>query len=303
VATILVVDDDPGNRDLLEAVLTPAGYAVTTASGGLPALQLVRHAPPDLLLLDLMMPGMNGLEVLATVRAEPAIADLPTILITATSHLDAEESRQALIADDVLQKPIVPAEVLDRVGSLLQLCRTHRELARSLAQHEALDRARYAHRRQVLGRFGVLPEAPAPHAASTVLLAIGDEASRLYYEALLVEAGYRVRPVTTEAEALAAAPAADLAVIALDAPGGPAWLSRLVEAHRGLPTVALAAQPDSALLRLSLAMDVECVLAGLPPAVLLAAVRRAGRQAAARGAEVFLSARIRELERRLIASS
>ncbi len=297
-ATILVVDDDPSNRELLEAVLVPAGYAVRLASGGLPALQALRMERPDAVLLDIKMAGMSGLDVLATIRQDPATTDLPVILVSASSHLDSTESRHALAADDLLRKPIVSSEVLGRVASLLTLRQRQRDLAASLAELQRLEMERYAHRRDVLGRFGVLPALPAPHAASTALVVMADPASRAYAQALLIESGYRVRPAATEAEALAAADGADLAIAALGAPVSATWLRDLLTSRPNLPIVALTTEPDSALTRVAVSLDVECILAGLPPAILLSAIRRAAHHAASRAAEVFLSERIRALEAR-----
>ena len=78
--SIPIVDDDPSNRDLLEAVLAPAGYTVRMASGGPLALEAVRRERPDLVLLDLMMPGMNGLEVLAALLRMALSLDVERVL-------------------------------------------------------------------------------------------------------------------------------------------------------------------------------------------------------------------------------
>ena len=279
-------------------MLLPAGYADRMASGGLSALQAIRAERPDAVLLDIKMAGMSGLEVLAAIRRDPATADLPVILVSASSHLDSEESRHALAADDLLRKPIVPAEVRARLASLLDLRQRQRDLAESLAALRQLEMERYAHRRDVLGRFGVLPALPAPHAASMVLVVMVDPANCAYAEALLIESGYRVTAVGTEADALANAEGADLAVVALGNPVSAPWLRALLTARPNLPIVALTMEPDSALVRVALSLGVECLLAGLPPATLLSALRRAAHHAASRAAEVFLSERIRAIEGR-----
>ncbi len=118
--TILVVDDQPKNVKLLADILTVKGYAVTTAESGSEALALIRSGPPDLVLLDVMMPGMNGYEVCQAVRADPAIRVLPIVLVTA---LDPSERVKGLEAgaDDFLTKPIVLPELIARVRSLLRI--------------------------------------------------------------------------------------------------------------------------------------------------------------------------------------
>lgn len=118
---ILVVDDTPMNVKLLVDILTVRGYAVTTATSGQEALESIEKEPPDLVLLDVMMPGMNGYEVCQTVRANPKTALLPVVLVTA---LDAKEERVKGLdagADDFLSKPVNQPELLARVRSLLRI--------------------------------------------------------------------------------------------------------------------------------------------------------------------------------------
>lgn len=83
---ILLVDDIPEVTDLLSVFLRGKGYAVTKASGGEQALALIKKDPPDLVLLDVMMPGMNGFEVCRALRQSPATAELPVILLTSKSQ-------------------------------------------------------------------------------------------------------------------------------------------------------------------------------------------------------------------------
>jgi len=114
---ILVVDDDPRMQRLLRANLERAGYRVDTAAEGGAALDHVDLAPPDLLLLDVMMPVMDGLTCLARLRQ---FSDLPVILLTAKGEERDKVQGLDLGADDYLTKPFGPAELLARVRAVLR---------------------------------------------------------------------------------------------------------------------------------------------------------------------------------------
>ncbi len=121
MARILVVDDVATNVKLLADLLAIKGYEVVTASSGAQALEALEARRPDLVLLDVMMPGMSGYEVCAAIRANPAHAMLPVVLITA---LDPDKERIKGLdagADDFLSKPVSQAELLARVRSLLRI--------------------------------------------------------------------------------------------------------------------------------------------------------------------------------------
>ena len=127
-AKILVVDDTEKNVKLLADLLTFKGYAVVTAGGGREALEKVSAEAPDLVLLDVMMPDLNGYDVCRKIRENPATGVLPVVMVTA---LDPGQERIKGIeagADDFLTKPINQAELLARVRSLLRVKEYHDEL-------------------------------------------------------------------------------------------------------------------------------------------------------------------------------
>jgi len=118
---ILVVDDTPANVKLLVDLLTMKGYAASSAVNGEDALAMIAAQPPDLVLLDIMMPGLSGYDVCRRLRADPATALLPVVLCTS---LDAQQERVNGIeagADDFLSKPINRPELFARVKSLLRI--------------------------------------------------------------------------------------------------------------------------------------------------------------------------------------
>jgi adenylate cyclase len=134
-AKLLVVDDMPLNLKLLGDLLTVKGYAVTTAGSGEEALAKLAAEAPDIVLLDVMMPGLSGYDVCRRIRADPATALLPVVMVTS---LDPHEERIHGIeagADDFLSKPINQPELFARVRSLLRIKSLQDEVRR---QAEAL---------------------------------------------------------------------------------------------------------------------------------------------------------------------
>ncbi|PYN72559.1 MAG: adenylate/guanylate cyclase domain-containing response regulator [Candidatus Rokuibacteriota bacterium] len=126
---ILVVDDTPVNVKLLADLLTVKGYAVVTAASGAEALAAVEKDQPDLVLLDVMMPGMSGYDVCRKIRANVATAMLPVVMVTALDPVQERVKGIDAGADDFLSKPINQPELLARVKSLLRIKLLHDELA------------------------------------------------------------------------------------------------------------------------------------------------------------------------------
>ena len=138
-ARILVVDDVPENVRLLEAVLAPHGYEVLTASDGLAALEVVATEEPDLILLDVMMPGLDGYAVCANIRSNDDTAMLPVIMVTSSIGLEKTKAIEAG-ADDFIPKPFNHDELLTRVRSLLRIKRYHDTIKAQAAELAELNR-------------------------------------------------------------------------------------------------------------------------------------------------------------------
>lgn len=122
---ILVVDDDPDFLEATRAVLESQPYSVTTAPNGVEGLEKARSLMPDLILLDIIMPGLDGFEVCRRVKEDPRLCHIPVIMITSFSEKYMETSLSlsqglTLEADDFIDKPIVPTELLLRVEKLLR---------------------------------------------------------------------------------------------------------------------------------------------------------------------------------------
>jgi CheY-like chemotaxis protein/class 3 adenylate cyclase len=173
---ILVVDDTPANVRLLEAVLAPRGYEVVVAATGPEALESVAKDPPDLVLLDILMPGMDGYEVCRRLRADPATAHLPVIMITASESREKVRGLEAG-ADDFVAKPFDRAELLARVASLLRVKEYHDIIqgqAAALAEWNATLEARVAEQVGELERMGRLRRFLSPQLAD-LLVSSDDE--------------------------------------------------------------------------------------------------------------------------------
>jgi two-component system cell cycle response regulator len=117
---VLIADDNPQILELLEAYLEPLGPRVETAADGREALAAVELRPPDLILLDIMMPRMSGYEVCRTLKDDKRWREIPVIMVTALHEEGDMERARECGADDFLSKPVSKIELLSRVSNLLR---------------------------------------------------------------------------------------------------------------------------------------------------------------------------------------
>jgi two-component system, sensor histidine kinase and response regulator len=139
---ILVVDDNENNRVLLQEILEQRGYQVEVSCDGLDALRAIAHTQPDLVLLDVNMPGMDGFEVCRRLRAAGESAALPIILVTALSDREQRLEGIAAGANDYLTKPIDRADLLLRVRNALRMRTLHREVESQYQRLQRLEQLR-----------------------------------------------------------------------------------------------------------------------------------------------------------------
>jgi DNA-binding response OmpR family regulator len=119
VALIVVADDDVDIRDLVEFKLTTLGHQIVTVADGSSAVDACRTTRPDLAVLDVMMPGLTGLEAVRELRSNPALKDIPVILLTARAQQSDVQTGFDCGADDYITKPFSPKDLASRVEALL----------------------------------------------------------------------------------------------------------------------------------------------------------------------------------------
>jgi DNA-binding response OmpR family regulator len=120
VSYILIVEDDRDIAELVRHYLVKAGHSAETLASGAEVLPRIRHRRPDLVVLDLMLPGMHGLDVCRALRADPGTASLPIIVLTARAEEADRIAGLDLGADDYVTKPFSPKELVARVAALLR---------------------------------------------------------------------------------------------------------------------------------------------------------------------------------------
>lgn len=137
-AHILIVDDDPGIRRMFQLLLGDTGYRVSTAGSGEEALAYLELVTPDLILMDLVLPGMSGQEVTVRVKSDPRKPFIPILLVTARSDQESKVTALDAGADDFLVKPVDFTELLARVRAMLRLQRSQRSLRAEQRKTELL---------------------------------------------------------------------------------------------------------------------------------------------------------------------
>jgi len=188
-AKIMVVDDTPANVKLLADLLAVKGYGVATAANGEQALEKLSSWKPDLVLLDIMMPGLSGYDVCRRIRADAQTALLPVVLVTS---LDPQSERVKGIeagADDFLSKPINQAELFARVKSLLRVKSLQDEVKRQaeqLAEWNAGLEARVHEQMAQIGRLGRLKSFFSPQLAEAIVAGGGEELLRTHRREITV---------------------------------------------------------------------------------------------------------------------
>ena len=188
-AKVLVVDDTPQNVKLLADLLSVKGYAVVTAASGPEALDKVGADRPDIVLLDVMMPGMSGYEVCRKIRDNPATGILPVVMVTA---LDPSQERVKGLeagADDFLTKPVNQAELLARVRSLVrvkQLYDTVQTQAGELSELNRTLEARVGEQVGQLERLGRLKRFFSPQLAELIVTGDAEDPLRSHRREITV---------------------------------------------------------------------------------------------------------------------
>jgi adenylate cyclase len=189
-ATLLVVDDNEDNRYALTRRLAREGYAtIATAVDGEQALELVRSKPFDLVLLDIMMPKVNGYEVLAQMKADENLRHIPVIMISAVDELDSVVRCIENGAEDYLPKPFNPILLRARVGASLERKRLHDQVAAQAADLAAWNRTLEERVEQQVGeieRVSRLKRFLSPQVAELILSAGDDRVLESHRRAITV---------------------------------------------------------------------------------------------------------------------
>jgi signal transduction histidine kinase/DNA-binding response OmpR family regulator len=138
-ACVLIVDDERHNRELLEIMLKPEGFVLLSAASGEEALALIARQPPDLILLDVMMPGMSGYDVAGKIKSDPATKNIPVIMLTALDDRNARMLGLNAGAEDFLTKPVDRPELSVRVRNLLRIKAYGDKLRQTLTRLETVN--------------------------------------------------------------------------------------------------------------------------------------------------------------------
>jgi adenylate cyclase len=177
---ILIADDNAMNLDILQARLAVHGYEILTATDGEAAFALAREKQPDLVLLDVMMPGLDGLEVCRRLKGDPSLPFMPLIMVTARADSRDVVSGLEAGADEYLTKPVDQAALVARVKSMLRIKALHDTVQEQAARLETQTAELTAFNRTLeqriqeqvtqLGRLGRLKRFFSPQLASAASL-------------------------------------------------------------------------------------------------------------------------------------
>jgi adenylate cyclase len=199
--SVLVVDDQPPNIRLLDAILSPRGYVVHQATSGEEALEVLAATPVDLVLLDILMPGIDGYEVCRRIRDQEQTAYLPVVMVTASGDEQKVKALEAG-ADDFLTKPINTSELLARVASLARIKRYQDTITRQSNELAAWNReleSRVAAQVAQLDRMNRLRRFLSPQLAELIVDS-GDESFLQSHRREIVVVFCDLRGFTTFAE-------------------------------------------------------------------------------------------------------
>lgn len=148
-ACVLIVDDERHNRELLDVMLKPEGYLLLSAANGEEALALVARQPPDLILLDVMMPGMNGYDLAATLKSDSATKNIPIVMLTALDDRNSRMLGLSAGAEDFLTKPVDRGELSVRVRNLLRIKASGDKLRGALEKLESVNAQLDRHTKEI----------------------------------------------------------------------------------------------------------------------------------------------------------
>ena len=186
---VLVVDDEPDIVALVAYHLAKAGYRVSTAGSGTDALELARRDRPALLVLDLMLPGLSGYEVLEQLRGDESTRDVAVLMLTARREEPDRIRGLALGADDYLTKPFAPQELVLRVAAILRRTRASGATAADVVSVGPIAIDRAAHRVRVGGA-----EVELTPTEYRLLLLLVERRGRVQERATLLESVWEAAP-------------------------------------------------------------------------------------------------------------